>query len=389
MDKMKGEVLVTDAQMRSSVAAIRSLGGNGLNVTAGETTRFATGFFSKYCHKHFVYPSPSKYEEKFIHNVLKLVKNQEYDVIFPMTDDTLIPIIKNKKKISKYSEIPFSDFKIIEKALNKAKTIEIALENNISCPETYLITKIDDLPDFSFSKFPLLIKPVQSYGSRGVVVCNSLMELNEKSESIYQKFGPFLVQEYIPYKSEIGVYTLFNFDSEPRAVTVQRRIRSYPISGGPSTLRETINDPQLIEMAFKLLKSLEWQGIAMVEFRIDPRDGKPKLMEINPRFWGSLNLSILSGVDFPYLLYKMAVEGDIEQNLKYISGIKCRWILPGDILWFLTSPHKKNNLNKFLDFKTPDDIISIQDIGPTFGFFLATLRYLFDREMWNFVLKRG
>lgn len=387
-DTMKGDVFVTDAQMRSSVAAIRSLGRNGLNVTGGEITRFTTGFFSKYCNNNYIYPSPSKYEDNFIQSILNLVKNQEYDVIFPMTDDTLIPIIKNKNEFSKYCKVPFANFEIIEKALNKSKTIEIAMENDILCPKTALVNQLNELLDYNPLNFPLLIKPVHSYGSRGVVVCNSLEELKVKSEEIYQKFGPFLVQEFIPYHSEVGVYTLFNYDSEPRAVTVQKRIRSYPASGGPSTLRETIKDDELIENAFKLLRALKWQGVAMVEFRIDPRDGKPKLMEVNPRFWGSLNLSILSGVDFPYLLYKMAMEGDIKQNLHYKTGIKCRWILPGDILWYLTSPNKINNITEFLDFKTPDDIISTKDIGPTFGFFLATMRYLFDRDMWKFVLKR-
>ena len=70
----------------------------------------------------------------------------------------------------------------------------------------------------------------------------------------------------------------------------------------------------------------------MVEFKKDPRDGQCKLMEINPRFWGSLELSVLSGVNFPYLLYRMETEGDIEPVIDYKEGIRCRWLLPGDIV---------------------------------------------------------
>ena len=102
-----------------------------------------------------------------------------------------------------------------------------------------------------------------------------------------------LVQEYIPNGGELGVYTLFDNQSVPRALSVQRRLRSYPVSGGPSTLRETIrNDASRLatDIAFRLLTKMQWTGVAMVEFRIDARDGMPKLMEVNPRFWGSLQL---------------------------------------------------------------------------------------------------
>lgn len=385
---MNGKVFVTDAQMRSSLASIRSLGKQGLNITGGEVTRFATGFFSKYCHEYFVYPSPTKKTDVFIEKMIDLVKREDYDVLIPMTDDTLIPIIKHKKEFSNHTNLPFADYNIIKNALNKAKTIEIALKNDVSCPETYVVNNLNELPNQNGLKYPVIVKPIQSYGSHGVARCNSPIELERRSRYTYNNFGPFLIQDYIPYDSEIGVYTLFNHDSELRAVTVQRRIRSYPISGGPSTLRETVNDPKLIEDATGLLKAMKWEGVAMVEFRTDPRDGKPKLMEINPRFWGSLNLSILSGVDFPYLLYKMAIEGDVESHLDYNVGVKCRWILPGDILWYINAPNKINNLKKFIDYKTSDDIISKEDLGPTFGFILATARYLFDKEMWKFVLKR-
>jgi predicted ATP-grasp superfamily ATP-dependent carboligase len=126
----------------------------------------------------------------------------------------------------------------------------------------------------------------------------------------------------------------------------------------------------------------------MVEFRIDARDGIPKLMEINPRFWGSLQLSILAGVDFPCLLYRMMIRGDVKPALHYEEGVRCRWLLPGDILWFMSSPRKLHNLREFLTFDTPDDIISKSDPGPTYGFMLATLRYLPSREMWKYVLRR-
>jgi len=388
----KPKVFVTDAQMRSSVAVIRSLGRRGLEVTGGEETRFTTGFFSKYCKHSVVYPSPKKNQDRFLEYVKELVTNNEYEVIFPMTDDTVIPIVKHKKEFSKHTIVPLPDYDILINAIDKAKTLRIAMENNIPCPKTHFINELSDIDDIKDNLvYPVIIKPAKGYGARGVELCKSYEELRLKSREVYAVHGSFLVQEYIPHGDEVGVYALFSFDSEPRAVTVQKRIRSYPVSGGPSTLRETIKDgitKEAVEIAFKLLKALRWVGVAMVEFRTDPRDGIPKLMEVNPRFWGSLQLSILAGVDFPYLLYKLVTEGDIEPVMDYKEDVKCRWLLPGDILWFLSAPNKIGNLREFCRFRTNYDIISFEDPGPTFGFMIATVRYLFDREMWKFIIRK-
>ncbi|MEN6292754.1 MAG: ATP-grasp domain-containing protein [Methanobacterium sp.] len=385
-------VFVTDAQMRSSLAVIRSLGKKGLKVTAGEETRFTTGFFSKYCNNRIVYPNPKKNGSEFVDYLIGELQKKEYEVLFPIADACLKPIMDNEKKISKYTSIALPSKDILSKGYDKGMTLKIAIDNDIPCPKTYFFDTIEDLYNASeYLEFPLVIKPRISSGSRGLYVCNSLDELVLKFKENKQKYGKSLIQEYIPQRGELGVYTLFNFDSEPRALTVQRRIRSYPASGGPSTLRETVNNEtskKAIDIAFRLLKAMGWVGVAMVEFRIDSRDGVPKIMEVNPRFWGSLQLSILSGVDFPYLLYKMIMQGDIDSVMEYKSGVKCRWLLPGDILWFLTTPNKLQNLPEFLKIDTPFDIISKEDPGPTFGFMLASMRYVFDKDMWKFILRR-
>jgi predicted ATP-grasp superfamily ATP-dependent carboligase len=84
-----------------------------------------------------------------------------------------------------------------------------------------------------------------------------------------------------------------------------------------------------------LLKSLNWHGIAEVEFRVDLRDGIPKLMEINPRFWGSLEVAVRSGVDFPYLLYRIAMDGDVNTVSSYKVGVKGRYMAQ-DILYIVS-----------------------------------------------------
>lgn len=385
------KVLVTDAQMRNSLAVIRSLGSKGIEVTGAEETRFATGFFSKYCKNKIVYPSPHKHPDKFVDYLLDVVKKDGYQAIFPVTDSIVIPIAKYKQEFCKYTLVPPPDYEVLMKAMDKAETIKIAQENAISCPKTYLIDDIEEVETVKDElRFPVVIKPRRSSGSRGLTLCQSAEELLSRYPKAVVAYGPCIIQEYIPHGGEeLGVYALLNFDSELRAVTVQKRLRSYPVSGGPSTLRETVKRPELVEIALRLLKALRWSGVAMVEFKVDPGDNQPKLMEVNPRWWGSLQLSILSGVDFPYLLYKLITEGDVEPVLNYEVGVRCRWLLPGDILWFLSAQRKLHNLPKFLKYERNDDIISWKDLGPTFGFLLASLRFALDKDVWKFVVRKS
>ena len=195
------------------------------------------------------------------------------------------------------------------------------------------------------------------------------------------------MQEYIPNGGAYGVAALFNLNSEPRAAFVYKRLREYPVSGGPSTLRESVKNDEIRDIAISLLKSLNWVGVAMVEFRIDARDGKAKLMEVNPRFWGSLQLAILSGMDFPYLLYKMAVDGDVEPVWDYETGIRCRWLIPGDILHFMSNPNRMRLQPGFFTRTQGDDIISIADPMPIVGRVSSVLPFLFDKEMRRLIFR--
>jgi len=390
---MPSRVIITDAQMRSSLAVIRSLGKKGLKITASEETRFATGFFSKYVKERVVYPSPRKNQEDFIKFLRAIVSKNSYEMLIPVADATLLPIMKNKDELEEYTIVPYPDYEKFIKAYDKGEVIKLAQKLKIPVPNTYFVQDFEELNILAKEiAYPIILKARFSFGSRGVRIANSGEDLIKKYKELSEKFGDsILLQEYIPKGEEIGVYTLFDFKYQPLAVTVQRRIRSYPVSGGPSTLRETIKGElaeKAIKIAFTLLEELKWYGIAMVEFRVDPRDNTPKLMEINPRFWGSLQLSILSGVDFPYLLYRLFTDGNVEPVLGYKEGVQCRWLLPGDILWFLSSPNKLKNLKEFLKFNTNYDILSLDDPGPTLGFILATLRFLFDKDMWEFVIRR-
>jgi predicted ATP-grasp superfamily ATP-dependent carboligase len=97
-----------------------------------------------------------------------------------------------------------------------------------------------------------------------------------------------------------------------------------------SVLSESVSvDPAMQAMAGRLLSASQWRGVAMIEFRVNP-EGVPYLMEVNGRLWGSLQLAIDSGVDFPWLLHEQIGERIPAPPPAYARGRRLRWLL-GDL----------------------------------------------------------
>jgi hypothetical protein len=110
-----------------------------------------------------------------------------------------------------------------------------------------------------------------------------------------------------------------------------RRVREKPPSGGASVLCESVPlDPELLDQTMRLLGPLAWHGVAMMEYKQDRRTGRSFLMEVNGRFWGSLQLAVHAGVDFPYLSYQLALGQSLEIPHTYSVGVRSRWLL-GDL----------------------------------------------------------
>jgi len=199
--------------------------------------------------------------------------------------------------------------------------MRLAASQGIKVPHLY--RNIDDV-----TSYPVVVK--------GLIESGKISYANSPQELSRLNLNDALIQEYIPGEG-YGFFALFN-QGRPRAIFMHKRIREYPITGGPSTVAESIYDDELKRQGLKLLKALKWHGVAMVEFKKDCRDGEFKLMEINPKFWGSLDLATAAGVDFPYLAARMAMDGDIEPLFSYKTGIRFRWPFPDDTLHLLANP---------------------------------------------------
>jgi len=379
----KPRVLVLDGMWNKTLAVVRSLGTKGYFVAVGEKTRFATSLFSKYCSRRIIYPSPVEKGGEFLKWLENELKQYRYDVIIPTELSTQKLITDHLGFFSAYCRIPFANSELCMKLQDKAVLMELARLKGIDIPRTYIVHDLTDLEGVKDKiDFPAVIKPRASSGSRGIVYVKDKAEFKGSYERVHRNYPFPIIQEYIPKGGgAIGVGLLLNNASEVRASFVYRRLREYPVEGGPSTLRESIKRDDVRIIAENLLRDLKWTGVAHVEFVIDPRDRKPRLLEVNPRFWGSLQLAIEAGVDFPYLLYQLAVKGDIDPVHDYRTGVMCRFVIPGDLLHFIHNPDRFSLKPGFFDLTIKDDIFSLKDPLPFLGRMSSIFSFISNREM--------
>lgn len=376
------KILVLDGMWNKTLAVVRSLGQRGFNITAGEWTRFATALFSRYCSRRVVYPSPVSAPVQFVDWLVNDIKTAGYDMVLPTELSTQMLLAKNRGSIERYARLPFADNNLTSDIQDKAWLMKYAMGKGIPCPSTEFPASLNAVEAIREKlKYPVVIKPRVSSGSRGMTYVKKPGSLVEAYREVHEKYPYPVIQEFIPNGGAYGVGALLNFNSEPRASFVYRRIREYPVNGGPSTMRESVRHEDIRSRALDMLQSLKWSGIAMVEFRVDSRDGRPKLLEINPRFWGSLWLAIRSGVDFPYLLYKIAMDGDVSPLHDYRVGVKCRWLIPGEFMHFLHNPCRFRMEPGFFSKDAEDDILSFDDPLPTLGRISSLFPLMFNREM--------
>ena len=386
METLNNSALVTDGIWRKSLAVVRALAVSGVKVDVGERTWMAPAFLSRYASDRYIYPSIEKKPDSFLDWLKLTIKSNKYDVLITPEEETSLLVAQHLKELSSYIHIPLAEYEKLIFARNKFNLLTQAQKLGIPCPKTLMINTLDDARlGIQKLSFPLVLKPVIGTGSQGIRYVATKDESEAECNSMYKKYKEFLLQEYIPGNDYYGVSVIFNAHNQMRSAFVHKKLRQYPITGGASTYAVSTEFPKLVEIAEALLSSIGWYGCANIEFKIDQRDDTPKLMEVNPRLWGSLQLAIASGVNIPYLLYQLAVNGDIAPHFKYKTGVKFRWFMYGDFMNFLTNliTKKKFETDVFNVFEKNSchATWSLSDPLPFPGLSLALIDYLTSDEM--------
>jgi predicted ATP-grasp superfamily ATP-dependent carboligase len=290
---------------------------------------------SRYCSQRVSYSDPYRSPRAFFDDVLREIETLGITFLLPITEATTYVLLQYRSEIPEHVVLPFPDTDAVEQLANKNELFKMAAESAIPIPKTVFCQNskegLDALGEIDL--FPIVLKPFKSkileqdhILSTQVIVANSSEEARA-ALNCHDYFNfPFTIQSFIKGSGQ-GVFALFNH-GEPVCYFAHRRLREKPPGGGVSVLCESAPvDERLKSSAETLLRKAKWHGVAMVEFRVSA-DGTGYLMEVNPRFWGSLQLAIDSGIDFPYWLYLASTGRPVPKAVQ--EHRRVRWLL-GDL----------------------------------------------------------
>ena len=308
---------VIDVGWVNGLAAIRSLGRAGVRVLAVDHRPSALGFRSKYAEK-LVSPDPFADEHAFVNFVRALGEV----VVFPTHDDSLNAVARYADDLQVLT--PFPAWDLLERVQSKRAQLEQAAAAGL------------DVPVPEPRTFPVVVKPDRSVEfkrryRRQAFRCETPAEL-EDALAKTEEFGP-IVQELVPGGDDTlySVGSYLDAEGRPLGVFCGRKLRQTPRGIGTCRVGEAVWVQEVVDAALRLLAAFEYRGLSQVEFKRDPRDGRFKLMEINPRLWQWHGLAAACGVDLPRIAYADLTGERVPEGR--MDGHGKRWaitLLPGE-----------------------------------------------------------
>ena len=370
-----------DANQRSALAIIRSLGRRGLTVIAADHRPHPIGAASKYVTTSIRYSNPATSPGAFARDVITAAERLDIASIIPATDLTTM-LLASQPDLCNSVHLATPKAGSYETLTDKARLVDLAARLAIPAPATRIARSPAAVLEAAHDLgFPVVLKPARSRYVKGDQVLSTSVEIVHDPDGLAEALRnqkwmgdiPCLVQQFVPGHGA-GVFALYG-PAGPVAWFAHKRLREKPPTGGVSVLSESVPvDPRMQTAASKLLSAADWTGVAMVEFRV-AGDGTPYLMEVNGRFWGSLQLAIDCGVDFPWLLYQLTRDLPVNQPQTYTVGRRLRWLL-GDLDSLITElkltssslGHKAHALasfaQSFVDVSCRQEILRLSDPKP-------------------------
>ncbi|MCB9478345.1 MAG: ATP-grasp domain-containing protein [Deltaproteobacteria bacterium] len=327
-------VLVLDGEQRSALAVTRSLGRAGHEVFVGAASVSCLAGVSKHAKRTLVLPDPSEDATAFAGAVVEACVRFNIELLQPVTDASCFALADAALPAQVKCFQP--DAETIRRVADKNAMTALAAELGVAVPKS--VPLADAHASLDALSFPVALKPKRSRVEQDGKLVNLAVKFATDPDEAWAYLSelpeggfPVMAQEVLPGEG-VGYFALCR-DGEILAEFAHHRLRELPPSGGVSVLSESIAlTDDVRDAGRRLLAKVRWTGPAMVEFK-RAADGTPTLMEINGRFWGSLQLAIDSGVDFPVLAAKAAM-GEAFKAPRYQAGVRL-WSMLGDLEAFL------------------------------------------------------
>jgi len=325
-------VLVCDGGERAALAVVRSLGRAGYRVLVGSAEPRPLAAASRHCVGNVALPSALSLPEAFCHAVAAAVRLHGIDSVIPIAEPSLLALSERRGLLGE-AILPFPSAATTRRVLDKEAVLSAAGSLGIAVPAQVTLHSRRDVAALLEAPppMPVVLKPSRSVGEdalgRHKLSVRHVAQRGQLADAIAalpDAAFPLLVQQRVVGPG-VGVFVL-RWDGTTVLRAGHERILEKPPSGGVSVYRRSVYPDELLAaQSDALLEQFEWQGVAMIEFKRDAVTGVPYLMEINGRFWGSLQLAIDACADFPAHLMARALGRTPPETPPFRSGISLRW----------------------------------------------------------------
>ena len=400
-------ILIPEMMRRNVLAAIRSLGRQGHRITLAAAARAGSATPSTFSrtiarlarsrYVSDVRTIRSVYEDidAYVEDIVQLVKTGQYDVVIPFDHVECGAVSYGKERIEQYAGVVASDLDHFMTFHNKLTAIRLAESLGVPVPETHCPQSGEELEELAATiAYPVVVKARIGCGvRRGIRYARDREELLTKyaevtaspSYEFLDDFSRPLIQEYIPGQIH-DVATMCSHGTLRGALTQLRAI-TYPLTGGVGAVNVTTREPEMLEMARRLLETAGWHGPALVEFKLDSRDNTYKLLEVNPKFWGTTDLSIKAGIDFPQMACEIARDGDTKPRFDYRVGLTYRWATGYEILCVTQAPDRlkalREYIGRFFRGNTVYDFSPTDPMPDIMGMLVGVMNKVSGKSLWT------
>jgi predicted ATP-grasp superfamily ATP-dependent carboligase len=308
IDLTRGRAIVTYGRSLMALTIAQSLGSRGVEVIGGDDVGLTVLSFSRYAKGSFVHAPAATDPDGFIDDLEAAIIRHKPDddrpyVLIPCFQETRL-IARHAERLSRHIIVAAPAFEAIEAVDPKDHLMRTARDLGLRIPRTWTAEEWRADP----GALPVMIKPVWGVGGRGVRRIDDAADLDAALSEAVEAGETLLIQDYI--EGEDDCLTALFHKGALKASAAYRNLSQYPRGAGAGVLRETVSEHPFLPTTEALFGSLAWTGVAEVDFRWNG-NGDPYLIEVNPRFWAGLFHTVESGVDFPWMLYELAVTGEI------------------------------------------------------------------------------
>lgn len=322
----RGKALVLGSETGGFLGVIRSLGRRGIEVHIAWCPQDAPASRSRYVRAAHRLPRPGE-GDGWVQAFADLMARERFDLVIATDDPTLIPLQRQRAALEPHGRLYLLDERSFQVTFDKIRTREFAQACDVPVAAGETVSEEAEIEAvLARRSLPLIVRPQASFQSGDLERRNSVKRAYSAEEAhaaIAERLalGPVLVEENVT-GTGWGVEVLA---TEGEIVAIQQHERLHePLQGGGSSYRRTVAlHPAFGQAVARMLRELRYTGVAMFEFKGDP-DGRWILVEINGRFWGSLPLSLAAGIDFPYGLWQLLVEGSVTVPSRYRLGVYAR-----------------------------------------------------------------